>query len=152
MSSSDRNRIVVGIDGSEASSSALAWALEEARLRGTGLRAITAWRYPVLGDATAVVPDPEAFRQDAIDTQAGQLAAADVSGVPVESVVVEGDSSQVLLDAARDADLVVVGSRGHGGFAGLLLGSVSAQLVHHATCSVVVVRPVQGNSSSDEPG
>lgn len=142
---SDKYRILVGIDGSEASSSALEWALEEARLRRTGLRAITAWQYPILADAALTVPAPETFRQDAIDTQARQLAGADASGVPVESVVVEGEPSRVLLDAARDADLIVLGSRGHGGFTGLLLGSVSAQMVHHAPCSVVVVRPAKDN-------
>jgi nucleotide-binding universal stress UspA family protein len=62
--------------------------------------------------------------------------------------VIEGSAVQVLLDAARDADLLVVGSRGHGGFAGLLLGSVSAQLVHHAPCPVLVVREKEGGQGT----
>jgi nucleotide-binding universal stress UspA family protein len=137
-------RIVVGVDGSPASGKALEWAIEEARLRGGSLRVITAWHYPVLGDAAGAAPDAEVFRQSAADDQAALLSAAGGEGSGLRGEVIEGSAVTVLLDAAREADLLVVGSRGHGGFAGLLLGSVSAQLVHHAPCPVLVVRENEG--------
>ncbi|MGY3564787.1 universal stress protein [Sinomonas sp. RB5] len=137
-------RIVVGVDGSPASGKALDWAIEEARLRGGSLRVITAWHYPVLGDAAGAGPDVDVFRQSAADDQAALLSAAGGERSGLSAEVIEGSAVQVLLDAARDADLLVVGSRGHGGFAGLLLGSVSAQLVHHAPCPVLVVRENEG--------
>ena len=133
-------RIVVGVDGSPASGKALEWAIEEARVRGGSLRVITAWHYPVLGDAAGSGPDTDVFRQSAADDQAALISAAGGERSGLSTEVIEGSAVQVLLDAARDADLLVVGSRGHGGFAGLLLGSVSAQLVHHAPCPVLVVR------------
>ncbi|GAB2766886.1 universal stress protein [Sinomonas soli] len=137
-------RIVVGVDGSPASGKALEWAIEEARLRGGTLRVITAWHYPVLGDAAGAGPDVEVFRQSAADDQAALLSVAGGDRSALSAEVIEGSAVTVLLDAAREADLLVVGSRGHGGFAGLLLGSVSAQLVHHAPCPVLVVREKEG--------
>ena len=138
-------QIVVGVDGSDESKEALRWAIEEARLRKATVRAVHAWTYPVIFGG-AYVP-PEVLDGDRLSREAREAldaVVADVAGEDpdayIEHVVVEGPAAQVLVDAARDADLLVVGSRGHGGFAGLLLGSVSQQCAHHAPCAVVVVR------------
>ncbi len=136
-------RVVVGVDGSEASSAALVWAAEEARLRGCTLEVVNAWGLPSLS-YTAYLP-PDAF-EDAAATAAAGLeeqivkVLGTVPGVAVVRTVREGPPTRVILDAARGADLVVVGSRGRGGFSGLLLGSVSAQVAHYAQCPVAIVR------------
>jgi nucleotide-binding universal stress UspA family protein len=134
--------IVVGLDGSAASVSALRWALREAELRGAKVRVVHAWSYPMpstFHEASHVMELP--FAEDA----AGLLdkciaAAAPAPGVEIEKKVVEGPAAPALVEAARDASLLVVGSRGLGGFSGLLLGSVSQQCAHHATCALVIVR------------
>lgn len=135
--------IVVGVDGSPASSVALRFAAEEARLRGAGLRVVRAWKVPV--GAYAPVPYPaELYAEVAPETER-HLAAqvSEVLGsepeVRVEQRVVEGPPAKVLVEEAAGATLLVVGTRGHGGFTGLLLGSTSAQVVQHAPCPVVVV-------------
>jgi nucleotide-binding universal stress UspA family protein len=137
--------IVVGVDGSEASKEALRWALEEARLRRSRLRAVYAWVYPQIG-GRGYIPsellDPELLRQTAqerLDALVVEVAG-ESPGVELERGVHEGPAAQVLVEAAQGAALLVVGSRGHGGFAGLLLGSVSQQCAHHAPCPVVIVR------------
>jgi nucleotide-binding universal stress UspA family protein len=136
--------IVVGVDGSEESKEALRWALEEARLRDATLRAVYAWHNPYLL-APGFGP-PEDFRPDALREQAAETLDAVIkevvgtSDVNVDTVVVEGPAGSVLVEAAEGAELLVVGSRGHGGFVGLLLGSVSQQCVTHAPCPVLVVR------------
>ena len=144
-------RIVAGIDGSEASARALRWALGEARARGTTVEAVHAWHVPYsLSFATAAVDFP-AFEDAArrlLDRMV-DAAAAKASDVPVERVLVRASAADALLGAARNADLVVVGSRGVGGFRGLLLGSVSHQVAHHASCPVVVV-PATGRGESYE--
>ena len=130
--------VVVGVDGSEGSRRALQWALEEARVRGAPLRAVFAWSYldqPGEGFDAAYGEDDARQRLD----RALEEVAGDVGDVEVERVVVVDLPARALLDAARDADLLVVGSRGVGGFKGLLLGSVSQQVVQHAPCPVVVV-------------
>jgi len=137
--------IVVGVDGSEASKEALRWAIDEAELRTATLRAVHAWTYPpIFGEAYVV---PEALGPNWLRDQAQQRlddVVAEVAGrnphAYIEPVVREGPAAQVLIDVARDADLLVVGSRGHGGFAGLLLGSVSQQCAQHAPCAVTIVR------------
>ncbi|MGZ8650424.1 MAG: universal stress protein [Solirubrobacteraceae bacterium] len=141
--------IVVGVDGSEGARVALAFALEEARLRGTGVRAVAAWQVPATVSASGVPAlDPELPDQlqlearDALERaleDAGGLAA----GVAIEPVVRLGAPAQVLLEEAQDADLLVVGSRGLGGFRGLLLGSVGQQCAHHAPCPLVIVPHVR---------
>lgn len=140
MSDGKAYRIVVGVDGSPASVRALEWALEEARLRGGTIRVITAWHYPALAEAADTASDYDSLKHAAERAQAELLAGAQAQGAPSSGEVIEGAPVQVLLEAARDADLLVVGSRGRGGFGGLLLGSVSSQLVHHAPCPVTVVR------------
>lgn len=136
-------RIVVGVDGSEESLRALRWAVAEADLRHAKVEAVHAWSYPPMAFVPAMVP-PAAFPHEALANEAeavldhacGQLADG---GPTVQRVLVQGATAQVLLDAAIGADLLVVGSRGRGGFAGLLLGSVSQQVAHHAPCPVVIV-------------
>jgi nucleotide-binding universal stress UspA family protein len=135
--------IVVGVDGSSCSREALRFAVAEARLRKAALRVVTAWHVPAIAYSGGVAPvvDPKEFEQYA-ETVAEQALAAlreQTEGVDVERVTGEGQAAHVLLEEARDADLLVVGSRGRGGFTGLLLGSVSQQVAHHAPCPVVVV-------------
>ena len=130
--------VAVGVDGSEGSRRALRWAAEEARLRGARLRAITVWSYM---DQPAGTFDPaytEANARRELDTAIAALGD-DAGGVEIEPVTVCDLPAHGLLEAAEDADLLVVGSRGHGGFRGLLLGSVSQQVAHHATVPVVIV-------------
>jgi len=139
----EMKKIVIGIDGSETSQRALRWGVEEARIHDATVTVVHAWTGPAVATyALGAIPlDPGPFRDNA--QRVLDEAIAGVAGVdpvkPVEAKLVEGGSSGAILEEARDADLVVVGSRGHGGFAGLLLGSVSGQVVHHATCPVVVV-------------
>lgn len=138
--------IVVGVDGSEESVAALRWAMQEARLRGAALRAVHAWHYPyeafteVTGMVAGVITreDLEKDGQAVLDVSLN-AAGVGAAEVPVEPMLVQGGASVALLRAAADAELLVVGSRGRGGFTGLLLGSVSQQCAHHATCPVVIV-------------
>jgi nucleotide-binding universal stress UspA family protein len=142
------NTIVVGVDYSDGAKAALRFALEEAKLRGARLRAVHAWQYAYIGAPglegayPAIGADPNELRNaaaTALDTVLRE-AMPDTGGVEVERRVVEGRPAAVLVEESRDADLLVVGSRGHGGFAGLLLGSVSQQCAQHAACPVVIVR------------
>lgn len=135
--------VVVGIDGSPPSSRALAAAADEARWRHARLRVVGAWSFPAFA-AGAYVPagayeDVPEELDAAVATQVTDVLGSD-PGVEVERVTGEGPAASFILDAAKDAELVVIGSRGRGGFAGLLLGSVSTQVVHHAHCPVLVVR------------
>jgi nucleotide-binding universal stress UspA family protein len=140
----NRPRVVVGVDGSEASSAALRWAAEEARLRHAVLHVVHAWHIPAVGYAGwAGVPvnDGVDWAQESAAGLAAQVEATlgDAPQLEVVREVVEGPAVAALLEAAQGAELVVVGSRGRGGFAGLRLGSVSAHVVHHARCPVTVV-------------
>jgi nucleotide-binding universal stress UspA family protein len=139
-------RIVAGVDGSPSSVSALRWAIRQAGLTGAAVDAVIAWRYPVSAGGYGWAPTGMGttfdFKEEAEKVLAGAIGAAcdPGSGVSVRVRVVEGNAAQVLLDASDGADLLVVGSRGHGGFAEALLGSVSQHCVHHAHCPVVVIR------------
>jgi nucleotide-binding universal stress UspA family protein len=134
--------IVVGIDGSEQSKAALRWAVEEARLRGVSVRAIYAWSLPPVaaGAGVMIATNFEALQRDGERLVDAAVAEVDAEGVEIERASVEGSAARVLVEAAQGAELLVVGSRGHGGFVGLLLGSVSQQCAHHASCPVVIVR------------
>ncbi len=139
------NKIVVGVDGSPQAMEALRWAIAEAQLRGAALQVVHAWQFPAPGIGPFAGPyDGEliqALRRDAEELVERALGEAGVpDGVRVEQTVVEGAAAPTLVEAADDADLLVVGSRGHGGFSGLLLGSVSQQCAQHARCPVVIVR------------
>jgi len=133
--------IVVGVDGSEPSLNALRWAGEQARMTGATLRVLTTWQ---VATGTGWVPtfpvdyDPQAVARQALDEAVTETLGADPD-VAVERIVKEGHAAPVLLAAAKDADLLVVGSHGHGAFAGMLIGSVSEHLVRHAPCAIVVV-------------
>ena len=140
MKSTGTFQIVVGVDGSEQSLSALHWAVEEARLRHGQLRVITAWHYPPVPSTVEDSGLNDSFHV-AERIQADALQTVNADGVQIEKVTVRNLPAEALLDATKDADLVVVGSRGHGGFASLLLGSVSSQIAHHASCPVLIVRP-----------
>lgn len=143
------HRIVVGVDGSEPSKAALRWAIRQATLTGACVDAVTAWRYPT-GYGWAPVADGELdVEGDAKRTLSEVLG--EVSGlepeVPVRPLVAAGHAAEVLLRAAKGADLLVVGSRGHGGFASALVGSVSLYCVLHAHCPVLVLRDEHGVTS-----
>lgn len=134
-------RIVVGVDGSKGSRTALEWALDEARLHQAKVTVVTAWSPVMTGYVAAPAPfvDPTLLEEAAHQLLAHALEDVDTAGVPVETKVVSDAAAHALLEESEEADLVVVGSRGRGGFAGLLLGSVSQQVAHHAHCPVVIV-------------
>jgi nucleotide-binding universal stress UspA family protein len=141
------SRIVAGVDGSPSSASALRWAIGQAGLTGASVDAVIAWHYPAAAASggygmAAGIGGPEDFREIAEKVIADAISnAPGPSGdVRVHARVVEGNAARVLLDAADGAKLLVVGSRGHGGFTEALLGSVSQHCVQHAGCPVVVIR------------
>ena len=142
MSGSER-RIVVGVDGSPPSERALDWAVAEAQRTGAALHLVSAWMFPMsLGYAfTTTVHEVRQSAQDVIDRAVAHVCevAGDVT-VTVTGETSEQAPAPALIAAAKGADLLVVGSRGLGGFQGLLIGSVSQYCSRHATCSVVVVR------------
>jgi nucleotide-binding universal stress UspA family protein len=138
--------ITVGVDGSDNSLRALEWAMKEAAVHHAALTvltvhevAVSAWTgSPII--LSADQPALEAARQaakDAVAKVASQLAESRPASVEVQAV--NGLAAQELINASHNSDLLVVGSRGGGGFAQLLLGSISSQVVHHAACPVVVV-------------
>ncbi len=137
--------IVVGVDGSEPSTAALKWALGQAELTRTQLHAIIAWEFPAFysWDGGGGLP-PDDFEQaagDSLDKTIDEaLAETQLSRERLNQDIRYGHSAQVLLDASEGADLLVVGSRGHGSFYGALLGSVSQRCAVHASCPVVIVR------------
>jgi nucleotide-binding universal stress UspA family protein len=140
----DGHRIVAGVDGSASSLEALRWAIGQAELTGSSVDAVIAWQPPAasgLGWGAALADDTDYAELAAKTvTEAVSMVADPASWVRVRPMVGEGNPAQVLLDASAGADLLVVGSRGHGGFASALLGSVSLHCTHHAHCPVVVIR------------
>jgi nucleotide-binding universal stress UspA family protein len=142
--SSAAPRIVVGIDGSPPSVAALRWAIKQAELTGASIDAVSAWQFPATAGAYGWAPesgfddiDFEALTAKSLKAVVDEVAPP--SSLTVRQVVVDGNPAQVLLDAAADADLLVVGNRGRGAFADALLGSVSERCVRHARCPVLVV-------------
>jgi nucleotide-binding universal stress UspA family protein len=138
-------RIVVGVDGSSASMRALEWAVREATLTGAEIEAVNAWEVPAqYGTGMMVLPSGEEFEAAAKQqlARAVEEVAGSRPGVVIEQNAIAGHAAKVLIDAAEGATLLVVGSRGHGGFVGTLVGSVSQYCVSHAPCPVVVVRDV----------
>lgn len=144
--------IVVGVDQSDGAKEALRFALEEAKLRHARLRVVRAWQYGTVGAAGMENPYPVVGAEirdvrDAAGRSLEQTLRELLPGsnsIEVEQRIVQGRPASVLVNESRDADLLVVGSRGHGGFAELLLGSVSQQVSHHAACPVVIVRRKHG--------
>lgn len=139
--------IVVGVDGSDSSRAAFQWAYNEAAHHGAILTTVTTWHPPAL----PMTPpyggmSPEGYatqpKRDALallEQFTADLEPRDPA-VDVRTSIEEGNPAKVLIERSKDADLLVVGFRGHGGFAGMLLGSVSQHIVAHAECPVVVVR------------
>jgi nucleotide-binding universal stress UspA family protein len=137
-------RIVVGIDGSAASAEALRWAARQAELTGSPLEVIMTWEWPASLGWSVPIPqgyDPEADVRQIVD-HAVDAALAERPGITVDRRVVNGHPSLVLVDATKGADLLVIGSRGHGEFVGMLLGSVSEFCTKNAHCPVLVHRAV----------
>ncbi len=139
-------RIVVGVDGSPSSRAALRWAVRQATLTGGTVDAVLAWEIPMVtqsyGWAPISVAEAEDFEADASKTIAA-LISEEVEPAHMHLVtthIVNGHAAQVLLNAASGADLLVIGSRGHGAFAEALLGSVGQYCVHHAHCPVLIMR------------
>jgi nucleotide-binding universal stress UspA family protein len=139
--------VVVGVDGSDGGKAALDFAVEEAALRGARLMIVTVWEIPPAVVA-GLAADSGFFEQsreeghrhaEAIAAEAVARAAVLQPSVVCETRIVEGQEAKILLEESDDAVLLVVGSRGHGGFTGLLLGSVSQQVMGHARCPVTVV-------------
>jgi len=137
--------IVVGVDGSGNSLDALRWAAEEARVRNLLLRVVAIFNAPIMSTGYEVVaPDPSdlaAASNTMLDAAVDSIREeGGLEGVHVATEVVEGHAGERLIELSQDADMVVVGARGHGGFLGMVLGSVTGHVVNHAACPVVVVR------------
>lgn len=136
------NELVVGVDGSATSIAALRWAMGHASRTGLTVVAVHSWEYPFYGDITGASTGPPhqlvADGARALLTESLQKVEVP-DGVDVVPEVIEGPAARVLLDRSRDAELLVVGARGRGGFLHLLLGSVASQCINHATVPVVVV-------------
>jgi nucleotide-binding universal stress UspA family protein len=135
-----KQTIVVGVDGSDSSKEALAWAARQAELTGTSLEVLTTWAFPT-SSRYAVWPADVDFGADAkqlLDEIIGEVLGSEPP-IEVIATVLEGHPAPILVERSATAALLVVGTRGHGGFAGLLLGSVSEYVTAHAHCPVVVV-------------
>lgn len=134
-------RIVVGVDGSQAAREALRWAVDEARRRNATVEAVYAWHQPFMAgymlEGELDLGHYEEEAQEILDRAVDALK--DSGDVTIERKLVAGSAAGALVDEAKGAALLVVGSRGRGGFAGLLLGSVSQQTAHHAPCPVVII-------------
>ena len=140
-----RGKIVVGVDGSASSQQALRWAARQARLTGEELHAVSCWDYPTGVGWSPVLEELDwagSARKALDDAVTASLHPDDADRV--QRSVVRGYPARALLDAAAEADLLVVGSRGRGGMVGMLLGSVSQHVVTNAHCPVVVVREEPG--------
>ncbi len=143
-------RVVVGVDGSAASKEALLWAAEEAELTGATLEVVMAWEMPFTSFGRVIqVPtnldyavEAEQRLQDTVHEVLGSKYDAEPweRSPKLKTVVVEGRPVPALVEVAKGANLLVVGSSGHGAFVGMLLGSVSEHCIGHASCPVVVVR------------
>lgn len=139
-------RIVVGVDGSVGSRAALGWALSQARATGGTVDVVGSWQVPTVNEYSYQWP-AEVFDHDntaAVTEKILADAVAEARGtsgahITVTTRAVQGHPAEVLTVASAGAELLVVGNRGRGAFAGMLLGSVSQYCVHHATCPVVVV-------------
>ena len=132
--------MVVGVDGSENSHDALAWAVGEARLRGAKVRLLHSWTFPAVAaarDDGLPHADLQVAAEKVLEEAVGAISIPE--GVELEREIANESAAQALVRASEGAEMVVVGSRGLGGFKGLLLGAVTQQVVHHAKCPVVIV-------------
>lgn len=149
------SRVLVGVDGSPSSARALRWAADEARRRGAELHVVHVWRLPLYaipdpgGVVVSSLGDLDHEVVETLERQAREVLEESVAklrretggdlGVELRAELLRGDPARELVEAAAGADLLVVGSRGLGGFEGLLLGSVSQKVVQHAPCPAAVV-------------
>lgn len=146
-------RIVVGVDGSAPGNEALRWAARLAPALGATIQVVIAWQYPFEYpplDGTMPLPtlnweDWEQISRDTVEKTIGEVFG-DAPPAGLDTIVEHGDPAQALLDAGNGATMLVVGSRGLGGFSGLLLGSVSRYVAEHATCPVLVVHEPPGEN------
>lgn len=149
-----KGAIVVGVDGSASSISALRWAAHLVPVAGSSLRAVAVWQFPMTFDAYAPVGGhPDELARNVLD-DALQAAFAEDHPCPIETIVRRGSAAQVLIEESQSASMVVVGSRGHGGFAGLLLGSVSSAVAERSHCPALVVHgavPTDQNALAGPP-
>jgi nucleotide-binding universal stress UspA family protein len=139
--------IVVGVDGSESARAAVAFAAREAAAHGARLRVVCAWELSYAAYAGGFAPPIDlssdiAQHADEVARDAAEYAMELEPGIYVEHQAVQGYPAEVLVSESREATLVVVGSRGHGGFASMLLGSVSHEVAQHASCAVAIVPKV----------
>ena len=153
---SQKRPIIVGVDGSASSREALSWAVHQAHLLETDVRAVIAWNRPAASGLYAVTDEVD-WGDDARQTlEAAVTQALGDDTDDVTTSVVRGHPAQVLVDVSAEAELLVVGNRGRGGFAEALLGSVSEHVVRHAACPVVVVREhtlrEPGTAAAEKPG
>jgi nucleotide-binding universal stress UspA family protein len=135
-------RIVVGVDGSSSSKEALRWAVDEAERRGDIVEVVLVWDNPYRDMWLPSNPpgtDPLAHFRVALDRTVSAVLG-DHPAVTIETVVLEGHAAPILVDRAHGADMLVIGSRGHGRLAGAFLGSVSFNCAAHSPCPVVIVR------------
>lgn len=148
MSTQTRPIVVVGVDGSPDAARALRWAQDEARRRNATLLLVNG----VEIGAAAASPYGSGVLMEQLEeggeaVLAEALAEVRAAGFEAEGRIEVGSAAHALIEASRGADLLVVGSRGHGGFVGLLLGSVSAACAHHAHCPVVIIRPEERSAA-----
>ena len=140
------NRIVVGVDGSKESLAALDWACAQAEQRGAEVAAVTTWTLPPSPSDPPFASFPWGSSVDFTDSSRELLAkaVADVAtahpDVKISQHVLAGNAAATLIEFSKEADLVVVGAKGHGGFTGMLIGSVSQHVLAHSACTVAVVR------------
>jgi nucleotide-binding universal stress UspA family protein len=142
MVSTDDRPIVVGVDGSDSSKAALAWAVRQAELEHAPVQAVLAWEFPAYYGSSPPVSDSSDYARNAagILHTAVKDVVGDAPAVPITTDVVNDNAARALIEASGDARLLVVGNRGHGGFIEALLGSVSQHCTHHASCPVIVIR------------
>lgn len=141
MNTNSSNQIVVGIDGSDTSKAALKWAARLAPSLGATIHAIVAWEYPVIFGLEGGIPSDWKPDENAKEILNASLEEVFGEHQPtgLRGSISQGHPTFVLLDASKEAQMMVVGSRGLGGFTGLLLGSVSSACAEHAKCPVLVV-------------
>jgi nucleotide-binding universal stress UspA family protein len=139
-------QIVVGIDGSTNAKAALEWAMEEARRRDASVVAVHAWQFPSVALTECGGAAMPVLTMDDVEKASEAMARATIDEVTgdaitprISLIVRQGKAAQVLVDEAKDAELLVVGSRGLGGYRAMLLGSVSTNVVQRAACPVVVI-------------
>ncbi len=140
-------KIIVGVDGSPHAQAALQWAVEEARLRGASLTAVYAYTpysaelYGLPGEQLQTVIDEADNQAEGILSEAVAAVREEAGAIKIDTEVARGESAaRALVDRSSDADMLVVGSRGRGGIAGMLLGSVSQQAAQHSPCPVTIIR------------